>query len=185
MLYRHAEASSWEPHVISNATSLALESMIRGNGGETGIRTLGGLAPTTVFETAPFDHSGTSPRGVAACKPVVGALQPDFHGRSESERRRRLYSSPDQLRGSPFTVNSPSGWPGRPLDYGTLTSTLVMRSKLDIASCLSHFPAPPPSPSPLPGPSPRRHCPPAQRSRPRSRPCSTRWICAGCWRSCT
>ena len=32
------------------------------NGGETGIRTLGGLAPTTVFETAPFDHSGTSPR---------------------------------------------------------------------------------------------------------------------------
>ncbi len=33
------------------------------SGGETGIRTLGGLAPTTVFETAPFDHSGTSPRG--------------------------------------------------------------------------------------------------------------------------
>ena len=32
------------------------------SGGETGIRTLGGLAPTTVFETAPFDHSGTSPR---------------------------------------------------------------------------------------------------------------------------
>ncbi len=32
------------------------------NGGETGIRTLGRLAPTTVFETAPFDHSGTSPR---------------------------------------------------------------------------------------------------------------------------
>ncbi len=31
-------------------------------GGETGIRTLGGLAPTTVFETAPFDHSGTSPQ---------------------------------------------------------------------------------------------------------------------------
>jgi hypothetical protein len=33
------------------------------SGGETGIRTLGGLAPTTVFETAPFDRSGTSPRG--------------------------------------------------------------------------------------------------------------------------
>ena len=30
-------------------------------GGETGIRTLGGVTPTTVFETAPFDHSGTSP----------------------------------------------------------------------------------------------------------------------------
>ncbi len=35
------------------------------SGGETGIRTLGRLAPTTVFETAPFDHSGTSPSGSA------------------------------------------------------------------------------------------------------------------------
>ena len=34
----------------------------RRSGGETGIRTLGGLSPTTVFETAPFDRSGTSPR---------------------------------------------------------------------------------------------------------------------------
>jgi len=33
------------------------------NGGETGIRTLGRLSPSTVFETAPFDHSGTSPPG--------------------------------------------------------------------------------------------------------------------------
>ena len=31
------------------------------NGGETGIRTLGAREGTTVFETAPFDHSGTSP----------------------------------------------------------------------------------------------------------------------------
>jgi hypothetical protein len=31
-------------------------------GGETGIRTLGPREGTTVFETAPFDHSGTSPR---------------------------------------------------------------------------------------------------------------------------
>ena len=30
-------------------------------GGETGIRTLGTIASTTVFETAPFDHSGISP----------------------------------------------------------------------------------------------------------------------------
>jgi hypothetical protein len=35
-------------------------------GGETGIRTLGTLARSTVFETAPFDHSGTSPRGHVA-----------------------------------------------------------------------------------------------------------------------
>ena len=32
-----------------------------GNGGEEGIRTLGTLARTTVFETAPFNHSGTPP----------------------------------------------------------------------------------------------------------------------------
>ena len=31
------------------------------SGGQTGIRTLGRLAPTTVFETAPFDHSDTCP----------------------------------------------------------------------------------------------------------------------------
>ena len=30
-------------------------------GGETGIRTLGAREGTTVFETAPFDRSGTSP----------------------------------------------------------------------------------------------------------------------------
>lgn len=32
-------------------------------GGETGIRTLGTREGSTVFETAPFDHSGISPRG--------------------------------------------------------------------------------------------------------------------------
>jgi hypothetical protein len=35
--------------------------ILRCCGGEGGIRTHGGVAPTTVFETAPFDHSGTSP----------------------------------------------------------------------------------------------------------------------------
>ncbi len=34
------------------------------SGGEGGIRTLGGPEPTTVFETVPFNHSGTSPGGV-------------------------------------------------------------------------------------------------------------------------
>ncbi len=42
--------------------SYFLELCEIGCGGETGIRTLGGVTPTTVFETAPFDHSGTSPR---------------------------------------------------------------------------------------------------------------------------
>ena len=31
------------------------------SGGETGIRTLGTLARSTVFKTAAFDHSATSP----------------------------------------------------------------------------------------------------------------------------
>ena len=39
------------------------------DGGEGGIRTHGALAGTTVFETAPIDHSGTSPR-------VLGLLEP-------------------------------------------------------------------------------------------------------------
>lgn len=38
-------------------------------GGEGGIRTLGTIASSTVFETAPFDRSGTSPWGC-----VIGAL---------------------------------------------------------------------------------------------------------------
>lgn len=32
--------------------------------GESGIRTLGTIAGTTVFETAPIDHSGNSPSGL-------------------------------------------------------------------------------------------------------------------------
>ena len=47
------------------------------HGGETGIRTLGRLAPSTVFETAPFDHSGTSPRS-GAFRRWAGAAQPFF-----------------------------------------------------------------------------------------------------------
>lgn len=34
----------------------------RASGGEGGIRTHGTREGSTVFETAPFDHSGTSPR---------------------------------------------------------------------------------------------------------------------------
>ncbi len=34
-------------------------------GGEGGIRTPGTLASTSVFETDPFDHSGTSPNRAA------------------------------------------------------------------------------------------------------------------------
>ena len=52
----------YEAHIIPEV-SLIYRRLSGKSGGETGIRTLGGLAPTTVFETAPFDRSGTSPRG--------------------------------------------------------------------------------------------------------------------------
>ena len=32
------------------------------DGGGAGIRTLGGVAPTTIFETVPFNRSGTPPK---------------------------------------------------------------------------------------------------------------------------
>ena len=42
--------------------SAMFEDSTWGTGGETGIRTLGRRKPTTVFETAAFDHSATSPQ---------------------------------------------------------------------------------------------------------------------------
>ncbi len=40
-------------------------SIVSDYGGEGGIRTPGPLARSAIFETAPFDHSGTSPSGIA------------------------------------------------------------------------------------------------------------------------
>ena len=49
------------------------------SGGETGIRTLGGLTPTTVFETAPFDRSGTSPHWGSSWRRDLAASRPQFN----------------------------------------------------------------------------------------------------------
>ena len=50
---------NWCNAGLINANKISsLTSLI---GGEGGIRTLGTRKRTTVFETAPFDHSGTSP----------------------------------------------------------------------------------------------------------------------------
>ena len=54
------------------------------NGGGRGIRTLGTLARTTVFETAPFNHSGTPPQGTR---------QTGNH-RGPGRRERRAFTSP-------------------------------------------------------------------------------------------
>ncbi len=42
-------------------TGFGAISQLAESGGGGGIRTHGTLASTTVFETAPFDHSGTPP----------------------------------------------------------------------------------------------------------------------------
>ncbi len=43
----------------------ALTLLVQENGGETGIRTQETLASLTVFKTAAFNHSATSPRLLA------------------------------------------------------------------------------------------------------------------------
>ena len=48
------------------------------SGGEGGIRTHGTLAGTTVFETVPIDHSGTSPRREPGRYGVKGAENSPF-----------------------------------------------------------------------------------------------------------
>ena len=70
---------------LSRANHLTFRSIYRTgrvvHGGETGIRTLGPREGSTVFETAPFDRSGTSPRPVSAgCNEALKRVQP---GRDE------------------------------------------------------------------------------------------------------
>ena len=43
---------------------MILNKYICHNGGGTGIRTLGGLSPSSVFKTGAFDHSATPPTEV-------------------------------------------------------------------------------------------------------------------------
>ncbi len=64
----------WERLAMQSKFSIKNRGLSYYNGGETGIRTLGGVTPTTVFETAPFDRSGISPRWGEAI-PIPGALR--------------------------------------------------------------------------------------------------------------
>ncbi len=48
-----------------------------GISGKTGIRTLGARKSTTVFETAPIDHSGIFPWGNKICGPHLGGGEGD------------------------------------------------------------------------------------------------------------
>ncbi len=58
------------------------------SGGEGGIRTHGTREGTTVFETAPIDHSGTSPYGSAFALNLIdgGAYDGVFRTLQEGQR---------------------------------------------------------------------------------------------------
>jgi hypothetical protein len=58
-----AEREGFEYHPLNGGTRGNKKPDLERSGfsGEGGIRTLGGPEPTTVFETVPFNHSGTSP----------------------------------------------------------------------------------------------------------------------------
>lgn len=62
------------------------------SGGETGIRTLGTLSRSTVFKTAAFDHSATSPRG-AGSKAILKRWQEQI-GKSRLSGPSGLSMSP-------------------------------------------------------------------------------------------
>ena len=50
-----------------------------------GFRTLGTVTRTTVFETVPFDHSGTSPRAHVACRLADGNRKGPEAARKQQE----------------------------------------------------------------------------------------------------
>jgi hypothetical protein len=63
------------------------------NGGERGIRTPGGVAPTPVFKTGAFDHSAISPQWVALARWSSPVSRPAVNPR----------------RGAPTRVPAPAG----------------------------------------------------------------------------
>ena len=52
-------------HLFSKGWSRKIKNLMEKYGGRGGIRTPGAIARTTLFESAPFDHSGTLPAGRA------------------------------------------------------------------------------------------------------------------------
>ena len=72
-------------------------------GGEGGIRTHGTVTRTTVFETVPFDHSGTSPRRASLAAPAV-----ERKPRNRALAPRRSGTGPQNPAGFSLTANRPS-----------------------------------------------------------------------------
>src|SRR3546814_19602425 len=80
------------PLAVPSGEHRAMSNDLRRVGGGGGIRTLERLTPLTVFETAPFNHSGTPPQAAhvrspgerpepAAAHPHRGTARPTQHVR--------------------------------------------------------------------------------------------------------
>ncbi len=84
----------------------------RGNGGEAGIRTLGRLAPSPVFETGPFDRSGTSPTVVLQVLYWSALASSSLTG-CRFRRLRRCSSGTRRWSGSFAAAGATGRWPRR------------------------------------------------------------------------
>ncbi len=74
------ESAIWPPGM--KKISFYINYLVTGGGG--GIRTHGTASRTTVFETAPFDHSGTPPRDIAVGSRQAPGMPPAREGRETS-----------------------------------------------------------------------------------------------------
>ena len=73
--------------------------MRRGSGGEGGIRTHGGFAPTPDFESGTFDHSATSPvRAIGGINREYGGVAPHLGQAHEFSRNSDLFDRGLQRR---------------------------------------------------------------------------------------
>ena len=83
-------------------------------GGEGGIRTHGTLARTTVFETVPIDHSGTSPRGPLI---RVGKSRGNASYGVDLQGFLRIFRAPSAgPSGPPCSFMPPASW-AKTLEY--------------------------------------------------------------------
>src|SRR5690606_2162370 len=64
-VYRESRVTQEDAPKTQTASISAGRAVVQGGGG--GIRTHGRANPTTVFETAPINHSGTPPLGLFSC----------------------------------------------------------------------------------------------------------------------
>src|SRR6185437_12636577 len=84
------------------------------SGGEGGIRTHGTLARTTVFETVPIDHSGTSPRGPLI---RVGKSRGNASCGVDLQGFLRIFRAPSAgPSGPPCSFMPPASW-AKTLEY--------------------------------------------------------------------